>query len=147
MNQTGPGQAFFRFVRHWSRLSRLGNGSSARQGRLILVSEAVNALTARGEAATVNAIASQLGIDQSGASRFVTAAIDAGYMYLTNATGDGRRREVSLTTAGQDTVRQAQAWQEEMFAVLTEGWNEAKCDAFRSAMNELIVRSEHMDFP
>jgi MarR family transcriptional regulator, organic hydroperoxide resistance regulator len=145
MTPRGPGQAFFSFVRHWSRLSRSGDGSSVVKGRLVLVSEAANSLITRGEAATVNAIASQLGIDQSGASRLVKTATDAGYLKLEPCRGDGRRHEVSLTEAGEEALGQAHRWQDEVFGRLTEGWSEAELNAFCRAMDDLIVRSDRLD--
>ncbi len=46
----------------------------------MLVCEAVHSLSERGVAATINAIAHEIGIDQSGASRLVTSATTAGYL-------------------------------------------------------------------
>lgn len=80
MSKTGSGQLLFSFVRHWSRRSATGDVATAEQGRLLLVLEAVASLIDRGRSATVNAVASEIGIDQSGASRLVKSAVDAGYV-------------------------------------------------------------------
>jgi MarR family transcriptional regulator, organic hydroperoxide resistance regulator len=79
----GPGQLLFTFVRHWSRRAATGDATVAEQGRLVLVTEAVHALAARAEPATVNAVARELGIDQSGASRLIRSAVEARYLTTT----------------------------------------------------------------
>lgn len=144
MTSQSPGQVLFRFVRHWSR--RLATGDSgAEQGRLVLVSEAVHSLSQRGVCATVNAIAHEIGIDQSGASRLIKSATAAGYLVMAASAADGRRREASLTPAGRSMLDQAHHWQEEIFAQLTEGWSEKKRRDFQQAMTDLMDRSYAMD--
>ncbi|MEU2610175.1 MarR family winged helix-turn-helix transcriptional regulator [Micromonospora sp. NPDC007271] len=105
------------------------------------MTEAVAALVGRYEPATVNAVADEIGIDQSGASRLIKSAVDVGYLTMTTAPSDGRRREVSVTSAGRTALRQAHAWQEEIFAELTAGWSQQRRDDFQSAMADLIARS------
>lgn len=140
MSAPGPGQLLFSFVRHWSRRSNEGNGSVAERGRLVLATEAVAALGGREEPATVNAVAEEIGIDQSGASRLIRSAVDAGYLTM-RTPSDGRRREVAVTPAGRAVLRHAHAWQEQMFDELTEGWSQRRRDDFQSAMADLIARS------
>src|SRR6266516_4636487 len=111
MSAQGPGQLLFGFVRHWSRRGTAGDAVIAEQGRLMQVTEAVNALVDRDEPATVNAVAHELGIDQSGASRLVKSAADAGYLTMAKGASDGRRREVSTTAAGQAALENAHGWQ------------------------------------
>jgi hypothetical protein len=55
MSTPGPGQLLFAFVRHWSRGAVAGDGSVAARGRLVMVTEAVAALTGRNALATLNA--------------------------------------------------------------------------------------------
>lgn len=141
MSTAGPGQLLFGFVRHWSRRAITGDAAVAEQGRLVLVTEAVAALVGREESAPVNAVADEIGIDQSGASRLIKSAVDAGYLTMTMAPSDGRRREVSVTSAGRTALRRAHAWQEEIFAELTAGWSQERRDDFQSAMADLIARS------
>jgi DNA-binding MarR family transcriptional regulator len=134
---TGPGQALFAFVRHWSRRS----AAEAEQGRLVLVTEAVHALAERGIAPTVNAVAHEIGIDQSGASRLVTSAASAGYLTMRTSDTDGRRREATVTAAGQAMLAHAREWQEQVFDRLTEGWSEQRRRDFQQAMTDLVERS------
>ena len=134
---TGPGQVLFAFVRHWSRRSP----AEAEQGRLVLVTEAVHALTQRGVAATVNAVAHEIGIDQSGVSRLFTSAAAAGYLTVRASESDGRRREATVTPSGQAMLAQAREWQEQVFDRLTEGWSEQRRRDFQQAMTDLVERS------
>ncbi|MDA2804300.1 MarR family winged helix-turn-helix transcriptional regulator [Nocardiopsis suaedae] len=143
----GPGQALFAFVRHWSRR---WNGptdhAAARQGRLVLATEAVHALQARGGApVTVNSVAREIGIDQSGASRLVKDAVETGHLELRPSADDARRREASVTAAGAALLRDAHRWQEEAFALLTEDWTEEERAGFHRAMVRLLDRSHAVE--
>jgi DNA-binding MarR family transcriptional regulator len=144
MTDRGPGQVLFHFVRHWSRRPVTAD-TGGEQGRLVLVCEAVHALSLRGTPATVNAIAHEIGIDQSGASRLVKNAAAAGYLVMAASAADGRRREASLTSAGRSMLDQAHRWQEDIFAQLTTGWSDKKRRDFQQAMTDLIKRSYAMD--
>lgn len=145
MSTLGPGQLLFSFVRHWSRRAAAGDAAVRERGRLVLVTEAVGSLTGRGEPATVNAVARELGIDQSGASRMIKSAVDAGYLATGKGAVDARRREVSVAVAGVAALEHAHAWQEEVFAELTATWSQARRDNFQAAMAELIERSYVLD--
>ncbi|WP_329014988.1 MarR family winged helix-turn-helix transcriptional regulator [Micromonospora rifamycinica] len=105
------------------------------------MTEAVNALVGRGEPATVNAVAHELGMDQSGASRLVKSAADEGYLMAGKGAGDGRRREVTITAAGRAALEHAHGWQEQVFDDLTAGWSRQRRDDFHRAMVDLIARS------
>lgn len=140
MNEPGPGQLLFAFVRRWSRYASAGHGDIAENGRLVVVTEAVAGLVGRGQAATVNAVAAELGLDQSGASRLIRSAVDADFLTMTMAPQDARRREATVTAAGHTALRQARAWQERTFAELTAGWSQRRREDFRSAMADLIAR-------
>lgn len=144
MTGLGPGQVLFHFVRHWSRRS-VAADTGGEQGRLVLVCEAVHALSRRATPATVNSIAQEVGIDQSGASRLIKSATAAGYLVMAASATDGRRREASLTSAGETMLDQAHRWQEEVFAELTRGWSDKKRCDFQQAMTDLIERSYAMD--
>jgi DNA-binding MarR family transcriptional regulator len=141
VSEPGPGQLLFGFVRHWSRRAATGDAAIAEQGRIVLATEAVHALIERGEPATVNAVALELGIDQSGASRLIKSAADAGYLAMVKGASDGRRRDVSITAAGAEALVQAHAWQERVFDELTAGWSRRRRDDFQRSMAELIARS------
>ncbi|MGP4102672.1 MarR family winged helix-turn-helix transcriptional regulator [Nonomuraea sp. KM90] len=111
----------------------------------MLVVEAVHALTQRGVAATVNAVATEIGIDQSGASRLVKSATEAGYLTMHAPDRDGRQRRATLTASGRTMLDQAHDWQERVFDQLTEGWSEQRRRDFQQAMTELIDRSYALD--
>ena len=140
----GPGQDLFAFVRHWSRRSS-ADGQGSERGRLVLVTEAVHALDRRGAAATVNAVAEEIGIDQSGASRLVKSATAAGCLVTRASDTDARRRRVTVTPAGRALLEQAHDWQERVFGQLTEGWGEQRREDFRRAMADLVDRSRELD--
>jgi len=140
----GPGQVLFHFVRHWSRRS-VAADAGGEQGRLVLVCEAVHALSLRVTPATVNAIAQEVGIDQSGASRLIKSATTAGYLVMAASATDGRRREAALTPTGRSILDQAHRWQEEIFLELTEDWSNKQRRDFQQAMTDLIERSYAMD--
>lgn len=144
MSDLGPGQVLFHFVRHWSRRS-IAADAGGEQGRLVLVCEAVHALNSRETSATVNAIAHEIGIDQSGASRLIKSATAAGYLLMAAPAADGRRREASLAPAGRSMLDHAHRWQEEVFAELTRGWSDTKRRDLQQAMTDLIERSYAMD--
>lgn len=137
----GAGQTLFEFVRHWSRRWNAPiEASAAQNGRHVLVIEAVNSLSKR-EAASINDVAREIGIDQSGASRLVKEAVGAGYLTLQASEADARRREIILTAAGHDLLLQAHDWQEEIFKHLTEEWVERERTEFHRAMLRMLDRS------
>jgi DNA-binding MarR family transcriptional regulator len=83
-----------------------------------MVTEAVLALDG---GATVNRIARELGLDQSGASRMVAAAVKGGYLAKTT-DADARLRLVAVTPKGRELPADAHAWQETVFGELTADW-------------------------
>ncbi|GAB3486427.1 MarR family winged helix-turn-helix transcriptional regulator [Nocardiopsis coralliicola] len=141
MSAPGPGQALFSFVRHWSRRPTAGDASIGEQGRLVAVTEAAAALAGREVPATVNAVADEVGIDQSGASRLIRSAVDAGYLTMARVPADGRRREAAVTPAGYTALERAHEWQERVFDELTAGWSRRRRADFQSAMADLVARS------
>ncbi|WP_134325035.1 MarR family winged helix-turn-helix transcriptional regulator [Cumulibacter soli] len=145
MNAPGPGEVLFGFVRYWSRRARSGDRSVAEQGRLVLATESVAGLLSRGERASVNAVADEIGVDQSVASRLMRNAADAGYVTMTKAPSDGRGREATVTPKGRTVIRQAHEWQERVFDELTVGWSQQRRDDFQAALAELIERSRAID--
>lgn len=144
MTGPGPGQVLFHFVRYWSRRV-VAADTGGEQGRLVLVCEAAHAISLRATPATVNAIAHEIGIDQSGASRLIKSATAAGYLVMAASTADGRRREASLTSAGRLMLDQAHRWQEEVLVELTRGWSDKERRDFQQAMTDLVERSYAMD--
>ena len=132
MTAPGPGEAVFQFVRHWARRTNAPAD--------VLVVEAVHALSAHDEV-TVNDVAAELGVDQSGASRMVTRAVDQGYLAAQPSRTDARRRTVTVTGPGSDLLASAHRWQEEVFATMTGSWTRAERAAFHRAMLDLLTRS------
>ncbi|ANY06849.1 MarR family winged helix-turn-helix transcriptional regulator [Pseudonocardia sp. HH130630-07] len=141
MTPDGPGRALFAFVRHWSRRAPDGDDPIAARGRHALVAEAVAALTRRDVVATVNAIAAEIGLDQSGASRLVRDAAAAGYLTVGPVPGDARSRCTALTGAGGRMLADAHAWQEQVFDRLTDGWSAQRRAEFERGLRELVERS------
>ncbi|MGE3285726.1 MAG: MarR family winged helix-turn-helix transcriptional regulator [Pseudonocardia sp.] len=135
----GPGEVLFEFVRYWSRRVPADDPRVAERGRWVLVTEAVAAVTRDGPA-TINAVAQEIGMDQSGASRLVKGAVAAGYLRMQAAQADGRRRHVTLTPAGRELLERAHGWQEAVFDRLTAGWDEPRRVAFHAAMLDLLDR-------
>jgi DNA-binding MarR family transcriptional regulator len=116
------GPALFRLVRFFAR-RWISQASLASAGNVqhILVLEAVHA-TATGEA-TINAVAHQLGLDHSGASRMVKDATESGYLSRVESEQDRRRTVLRLTTQGHDLLDAAHQWQRRTFDELTETWS------------------------
>ncbi|TQL68510.1 MarR family transcriptional regulator [Nocardioides albertanoniae] len=144
MTSEGPGQVLFGFVRHWARRSGSAD-AGGEQGRIVLACEAVDALRQRQAPVTVNAVACEIGIDQSGASRLIKSATAAGHLAMTVSATDGRRREASLTPAGRSMLDQARHWQEDVFAQLTTDWSDTERRTFQRAMTDLMDRSRTMN--
>jgi DNA-binding MarR family transcriptional regulator len=138
---TGAGQALFQFVRHWSR--RCSDPAAAERGRDVLATEAVHALRDRPEV-TVNDVAAELGVDQSGASRMVAHAVELGYLATRPSPADARRRLISLTASGAALLDAAHDWQESVFADLTDDWTPAERAGFHHAMIRLVDRSTRL---
>ncbi len=134
----GPGQVLFRFVRHWSRRGTWA--ATADRGRDVWVTEAVHAVSGQGDV-TINDVAAELGIDQSGASRMITHAAARGYLVVAPSPADARRRSVAITPAGRELLAHAHAWQEQAFARLTADWTARERAEFHRAMTRLIERS------
>ncbi len=138
----GPGRALFRFVRHWSRRATSGDTAAGEHGRDVWVAEAVHALAEDGRSeVTVNDVAAELGIDQSGASRMLTDAASRGYLDIAPSLVDGRRRATALTPVGRELLERAHAWQEQVFARLTQDWTERERAEFHRGMLRLIAAS------
>jgi MarR family transcriptional regulator, organic hydroperoxide resistance regulator len=134
----GPGQALFRFVRYWSRRwTGAGQAVDPERGRDVMVTEAVQALETRG-GATVNDVADELGIDQSGASRFIAQAVDRGYLRKIASSRDARQRLLVVTDEGATFLATAHQWQEQVFTELTAEWSPAEIKQFHQLMERLV---------
>lgn len=135
-DRPGAGQTMFELVRYWSRRGT-GDGELARRGRDVQVTEAVRALADRPPVG-VNEVAVELGLDQSGASRMIKDATAAGYLAPARSAADGRRRTITVTTAGEALLAAAHRWQEEVFAELTEDWTPRQRQDLRRSLRRLL---------
>ena len=134
----GPGQTLFRLVRFWSRRwTGAGHTVELEHARDVMVAEAVASLSQR-DVATVNAVANELGIDQSGASRFIAQAVQRGYLQKGAALEDARQRSLHVTPAGEELLLAAHVWQESVFADLTADWTEQDVRQFQTYLERLL---------
>ena len=133
-----PGRALFRLVRYWSRRwTGAGQGIDADRGRDVMVTEAVAALADEG-GATVNQVAEQLGVDQSGASRMISQAVGRGYLTKVASPLDGRARRVAVSEDGAHMLAAAHRWQESVFAELTADWDADDVERFHGYLLRLL---------
>ncbi|MET0133153.1 MAG: MarR family winged helix-turn-helix transcriptional regulator [Kibdelosporangium sp.] len=114
------GPALFRLVRFWSR--RWANQAAATAAGDVPHILVVEAVHAAGEA-TVNAVAHQLGLDHSGASRMVRDATAGGYLVRAESDQDRRRVLLRLTEQGEELLAGARNWQNQVFDELTGTWS------------------------
>lgn len=134
----GPGRALFRLVRFWSRRwTGAGHTVELEHAPDVMVTEAVATLSQR-DGATVNAVANELGIDQSGASRLIAQAVRRGYLRKATAPQDARQRTLVVTPAGAELLRAAHEWQEAVFADLTAGWEESDVVQLQEYLERLL---------
>ncbi len=122
------GPALFRLVRFWSRrwVNRaLDPGEPDGDMRQVQYIQAVEAVAARSgaEEATVTTVATQLGLDHSGASRIVRETVAAGYLRRADSAHDRRRVVLELTDRGRDLLAASRDWQRRCFDELTASWD------------------------
>jgi DNA-binding MarR family transcriptional regulator len=115
---TAGGPALFRLVRYWSRRWTTGvTPDAAGHVGHVLALEAIDAAS-RGGPAQIAAVAAELGLDRSNASRMLAAAVSAGLVTRATAPDDARRTELAITPAGAEVLAAARAWQEQTFVQL-----------------------------
>eukprot|EP01035_Chromulina_nebulosa_P045310 gene45310-61388_t len=142
--KTAQGRLLFEFVRHWSRRWHSDDDTRGQQGRLVLAAETVHTLTAFGSV-TVNAVAQEIGIDQSGASRLIQDAAKAGFLNIKASSADTRRREVTVTESGRALLEAAHLWQQQIFESLTEDWTAQERKDFCGRLQQLVKRSRELE--
>ncbi|MBP2193182.1 MarR family winged helix-turn-helix transcriptional regulator [Nocardia goodfellowii] len=125
------GPALFRLVRFWSRrwtgrafTREREPAGDLRQIQHIQVVEAVAAALRTTTEATVTTVATQLGLDHSGASRMVRDAVAAGYLARGDSAHDRRRAVLCLTDSGRELHAAARDWQRRCFDQLTASWSD-----------------------
>ncbi len=130
------GPALFRLVRFFARrwITQASMASEANVQH-ILVLEAVNA--SRDGEPTINAVAHQLGLDHSGASRMVKQTVAAGYLIRAESEQDRRRTVIRITTAGHDLLDAAHQWQRQKFDELTQTWPDHDRRQFAAYLHRL----------
>ena len=135
------GPALFRLVRFWSRrwISRTSEELTGQPRHVhhILVVEAVQATDDDAGGATIGAVAHQLGLDHSGASRIVRDAAAAGYLTRTGSRRDRRRAELRLTDDGRQLLAGSREWQRHAFDEITDGWTESDRRQFAAYLQRL----------
>lgn len=133
MTDTDGGPALFRLVRFWSRRWSTPPTADDRRVRHIEVLSAI----AAGHDPTIAAVAHQLGIDRSGASRLVHDAADAGLLERLTADPDRRRAAIRPTPAGQQLLDSALDWQRAAFTELTASWEPRDRERFAGYLRRL----------
>lgn len=106
----------------------------------IVTLEAVRAADRMGDT-SIAAVAAQLGVDRSGASRMITAAADGGLVSKRTAEGDQRRTEVDITDAGHLLLERAHAWQADAFQAMTADWAPDDVEQFAT---HLVRLADHI---
>ncbi|GAA0386185.1 MarR family transcriptional regulator [Acrocarpospora corrugata] len=128
MTAVGGGPEFFRLVRFWSRRWTAGFISQAPEDphcQQVMVVEAVDSAARNGGEVTVAAVAHQLGIDRSTASRMISDAVAAGCLQREESAADARRAPVSLTDQGRQVLDGSHNWQQQVFDRLIADWEPA----------------------
>lgn len=105
----------------------------------------MHAIEPRGEV-TVNDVASELGLDQSNASRLLAHADEAGYLLIGPSSSDRRRRTIVVTSEGRALLDAAHEWQDAAFATLTSDWTTTERAEFTRAMHRLVARSGDLSY-
>jgi DNA-binding MarR family transcriptional regulator len=111
MNGIGP--AFSRLRRH----APVGRKDFSRQLVLNIVAEGTDEIT-------VGAVADQIKVDPSVASRMVTDCITSGYLRRTASQADSRRTVLQVTPAGQALRESFATQQRRAFEEITAHWPE-----------------------
>lgn len=134
---SSAGPALFRLVRFWSRrwVTDASKGLAGETDRVrhVLTVEAV----ATQDDATVNAVAYQLGLDHSGASRMVREATRAGYLTRSPSEQDRRQASLRLTVQGRNLLEGSHRWQRQTFERLTASWTDYDRDMFAGYLERL----------
>ena len=126
------GAAFSRLRRRTSQ-SLTDHGLTKRDLTRNLI---INVVDEAREEITVGAVADELSVDRSVASRMVTDCIESGYLRRAASNLDGRRTVLQLTPAGVGLRDQFRKLQREAFERITANWS----DLERVEFARLLVR-------
>jgi MarR family transcriptional regulator, organic hydroperoxide resistance regulator len=142
----GGGRTLFAFVRYWSRRwTGAGLGVDAERGRDVMVVEAVRALAGTGAPVSVNDVARELGIDQSGASRMVARAERLNLLTREGPRRVGAASSIGVTPEGEELLRHAHAWQDEVLRRLTADWPADDVRTLLVLMERLVAAQARLD--
>jgi len=143
---TVNGQALFAFVRFWARRwTGSGLDADAQRGRDVMVVEAVQALTGQQRSTSINEVARELGVDQSGASRMVARTEMQGFVTRRPPDRIGAASTIVTTAAGEELLRHAHAWQDEVLRTLTADWPAADVETLIGLMDRLVRAQSAID--
>lgn len=127
MNDENPDALLDAVGAAFSRLRRRTTNSLAAGGatkRDLTRNLVVNLVDEADDEVTVGAVAEQLNVDPSVASRMVADCIDTGYLRRDASATDGRRTVLSLTPAGIELRDRFRKLQREAFEQITAAWSE-----------------------
>lgn len=140
------GQALFAFVRFWSRRwTGTGLETDAQRGRDVMVVEAVHALVQQQRPTSINDVAHELGLDQSGASRMVARAERQGLVTRRAPGRIGATSAITTAAAGEELLRQAHEWQNEVVQRLTVDWPQKDVTTLLNLMDRLVRAQNGID--
>jgi DNA-binding MarR family transcriptional regulator len=96
----------------------------------ILVVQAVEEIARSRREATIGAVAAQLGIDPSTASRLVAQSVQSGLLRRDASQSDGRVRSLDLSEAGRGLAADAARYQRAVFDAATAEWTAEERETF-----------------
>ena len=132
---TDAGKALFRLGRFLNKQSFLPESLKTRTAggielSQILTVQAVEAVLETGQEATVGAVALNLGLEPSTASRMVAEAVQHGLLARGASQADGRRSLLELTQAGRSLAEDAADYQRSVFESVTDSWTDEERKEF-----------------
>jgi len=107
--------------------------------------QAVHALVAQKRSTSINDVARELGVDQSGASRMVAGAQQRGFVVRRAPSRIGATSALTITAAGRQLLRQAHAWQDEVLRTLTAEWPDEDVEMLIALMDRLVRAQAAID--
>lgn len=128
-------ESLFRLGRLFSKVgASVGTDGQAGQTvelSRILIVQAVEELQLNSDQeVSIGAIAQQIGVEASTASRLVAEAIKEGYLNREVSSVDSRRAQLTLTASGRLLAEQARNHQLQIFLQLTTSWTEQEQSEF-----------------
>ncbi|GHH66401.1 hypothetical protein GCM10017673_11820 [Streptosporangium violaceochromogenes] len=144
MKEGTPGAAIdlalFRLRRIWARplrTRRLGDPQRPVQLSNVMVVHAVHKLSLEVPEVTVGAVAEQLDVDPSTASRLVNDAIGAGFVAREESEVDARRARLLLSPAGRRVLEVVIRSRRVYLDGLIADWDEADKEVFARLITRL----------